>query len=228
MRLRGFRWQGRTAQTALLVHGFEGDSGSLGNYVEPLLEKGFTVVAFDAPAHGVSEGTTINLLEYSQMLARVLQTYPNIEAVIAHSLGSAAASLALEKITMPRSAAQASATPIKLVAIAAAVDPKKFSDSFLATLHISQPVRDRFYQIIHQLGGEPMQWYSMRRSLTHTAARVLLIHDVGDTTCLHADAAHLAASLPDALFVETQGLGHNRIYKDKQVELRVIDFVSNY
>lgn len=36
----------------LLVHGWSSHTGCMAGFVDPLLERGFRVVAFDAPAHG--------------------------------------------------------------------------------------------------------------------------------------------------------------------------------
>ena len=66
--------------------------------MEPLENKGYEVLAFDAPAHGDSEGSTVNAIEYSEMIKKVIELYGPVEAFIAHSFGGIAISLALEQI----------------------------------------------------------------------------------------------------------------------------------
>src|SRR5690349_4154288 len=60
VRVRSYRWG--EGPVALLVHGWGGDAGQMTPFVEPLLEAGFAVVAFDAPGHGRSEGRATSLV----------------------------------------------------------------------------------------------------------------------------------------------------------------------
>src|SRR6185369_13228471 len=48
-------WHWGTGPRVLLVHGWNGHAGRLSSFVQPLVEAGFGVVAFDAPAHGISQ-----------------------------------------------------------------------------------------------------------------------------------------------------------------------------
>jgi hypothetical protein len=49
-------WSWGVGPRILLVHGWGGRGGQLGAFVEPLVSRGFSVTAFDGPAHGASEG----------------------------------------------------------------------------------------------------------------------------------------------------------------------------
>ena len=48
----------------LILHGFESSAFNFDRYIKPMIKLGYEVVAMDAPAHGKSEGKTINLLDY--------------------------------------------------------------------------------------------------------------------------------------------------------------------
>ena len=75
------------------------------HYVQPLLEKGYEVLAFDAPAHGQSGGTTITAMVYRDMIIHIHDHYGPVDSYMAHSMGGLALALAMEKIkhdnTMP-------------------------------------------------------------------------------------------------------------------------------
>ncbi len=47
-------WTWGNGPRVLLVHGWGGRGAQLGAFVEPLVSRGFSVVAFDAPGHGAS------------------------------------------------------------------------------------------------------------------------------------------------------------------------------
>src|SRR5688500_17218492 len=59
--VRGFRWNHPQQKKFLIVHGFESSSKNFDRYIAPMIKKGYEVIAFDAPAHGVSAGKTVNL-----------------------------------------------------------------------------------------------------------------------------------------------------------------------
>jgi len=62
-----YTW-GEGEKTIIMVHGWASRGTRMGNLADPLNERGFQVVTFDAPAHGDSEGRTTNLLEIFSIL----------------------------------------------------------------------------------------------------------------------------------------------------------------
>src|SRR4051812_36387040 len=56
--IQGFGWRPTipNGHKVLICHGFDSMSYKFERYVTPLLEKGFELFAFDAPAHGLSSG----------------------------------------------------------------------------------------------------------------------------------------------------------------------------
>src|SRR5688500_11037320 len=50
--INGFRWNAGGKKKALLLHGFSSSCHNFYPFVQPLIHKGFEVLAFDAPAHG--------------------------------------------------------------------------------------------------------------------------------------------------------------------------------
>ena len=61
----------REAPAVLLAHGWGGNAAQMRGFVFPLLSAGYRVVAFDQPAHGVSEGRLTGLPDFADVLARV-------------------------------------------------------------------------------------------------------------------------------------------------------------
>ena len=52
-------WDWGEGPTVLLVHGWNGAAAQLAGYVQPLVDAGYHVVAFDQPGHGHSSGTHV-------------------------------------------------------------------------------------------------------------------------------------------------------------------------
>src|SRR5882724_223224 len=59
--VNGFRWNRGGHPRLQVVHGFESASQNFGVYIKTFIDKGYEVLAFDAPAHGVSCGKQITL-----------------------------------------------------------------------------------------------------------------------------------------------------------------------
>src|SRR5687768_12096878 len=73
--LTGYRWNADAETKCLILHGFESSVINFDRYVKPLISKGYGVVAFDAPAHGRSTGTTVNVLIYRQFIHTIYKEY---------------------------------------------------------------------------------------------------------------------------------------------------------
>ena len=216
--VKGMRWNPSSAQRALIVHGFESTSRNFDRFIVPLIRKGYEVVAFDAPAHGKSEGKTINLPLYTRMLQKVFVQFGPFNSFIAHSFGGLALSHMLEKTEH---------TPeTKVVLIAPATETTSAIDSFFSFLQLNGDIRKEFDELIIRLGSVPASHYSIRRAIKNIKAKVLWIHDEDDNVTSIADALKVKDDLhPNIHFIITKGLGHRRIYKDNKVLKAVMDFL---
>ncbi|NCT95298.1 MAG: alpha/beta fold hydrolase [Chitinophagaceae bacterium] len=221
LRLRGFRWLPKQAngRKALVAHGFSSRSYKFEKYIQLLLRQGYEVVAFDAPAHGLSEGKTIHAILYKRMLLAVDARWGVFDLMLAHSLGGLATALAITE-TDPQ-------IRRKLVLIAPATETRSAMDGFIQLMHLSRPVSQALEDLIIQLAERPLDYFSVTRSVQQVAHPVLWIHDKGDRICPYADTLPAQAlALPHVQFHITEGLGHNRIYRDAQVVSRVQQFLQ--
>ena len=66
-----WRWGSRDAPAVLLAHGWGGNAAQMRPFAFPLLEAGYRVIAYDQPAHGVSEGRLTGLPDFADVLAEV-------------------------------------------------------------------------------------------------------------------------------------------------------------
>src|SRR5262249_49183980 len=87
-------WRWGSGPSVLLAHGWGGHAGRLGQFVPALTAAGFGVVAFDAPAHGASDGWFASLPDFVETIVRVAGEVDPI-GLIGHSMGAAACALAV-------------------------------------------------------------------------------------------------------------------------------------
>jgi pimeloyl-ACP methyl ester carboxylesterase len=220
--IHGFQWKPEkpNGHKILICHGFDSYSYKFDKYIQPLLHKGFEVLAFDAPAHGLSSGKTINAAEYRDTIVEISNRYGPMDGIMAHSLGGLAVALALEKLPDHNHK--------RLVLIAPATESTRAINAFFSYIPVSAQVRDEFEKLITEMGGYPSSWYSVSRVMEQQTTPTLWIHDEEDRITPYADMQHMVdKNLPHITFTITKGLGHSNLYHDKKINQQIIDFFGS-
>ena len=212
-----WRWGAREAPAVLLAHGWGGHAAQMRPFVFPLLASGFRVIAYDQPAHGVSEGRLTGLPDFADALADVAAHHGDVEAVIAHSLGAAAAALAL---------ANGKVTFKKAVLLSPPADMVGYSRRFARWYWMPEPVRRAMQAAIEERYGVLWESLDVSRLAARLKAPALVIHDRDDRLVPWTQGAQVARHWPGARLLSTDGLGHRRILEDEFVTRAAADFVS--
>lgn len=219
--VRGFEWKNANPQArkVLIVHGFSSYSYKFDSYVLALKKAGFTVLAFDAPGHGLSDGRKINALIYRDTILAIDQAFGPLYAVIAHSLGGLAAALAFEQLP--------DAANRKLVLIAPATETRTAIDQFFRMIPATPKVVSAFEAHIEQLANRPIAYFSVARVIRNLPTSTLWIHDEEDPVCLFNDVKPLLSEQISTLeFFVTKGLGHNKIYREPATKNKIMHFLQ--
>lgn len=216
--VRGWRWNYPSEKKVLILHGFESTVVNFEKYFKHLIAKGYEILAFDAPAHGRSDGKQINAPLYKKFIQETYKRFGPIRSFIAHSFGGLAVCLALEEITHTKDN--------KVVLVAPATETTTSIDGFFKILRLDQATRLEFDKFIFNTGGVPPGWYSIRRAMKNIHAKVLWLQDEDDDITPLSDVLNVKAeNHPNIEFVITKGLGHRRIYRDNKVVKTIIDFL---
>lgn len=220
LRTKGFYWKPErpNGKKILIAHGFSSYSYKFETYITPLLKQGFVVLIFDAPAHGLSDGKMINALIYKRFLLLIEKQFGPIDGFIAHSLGGLAISLLAEEIS--------DASNRKLVLIAPATETRSAVNGFYKMFRIKEPIQAEFEQLIVEMTGNSIDHFSVNRVVQKIDTSTLWIHDKKDTICPYIDTLTIQSIQPPHVrFYITEGLGHNKIYRDKEVISTVMEFL---
>lgn len=209
-------WHWGAGPAVVLAHGWGGVGAQLRSFVPPLLDRGFSVVAFDAPGHGRSGGRQTSMVHFARALRAVADSVGSVHAVIAHSLGGAATALALRDGLRTRRA----------VLLGAPADPEDWTREFARRLRIPAPVMDRMRARVESRLG--VAWSELRilGMAESLETPLLLVHDRDDAEVPWPDGAALAAAWPGARLVTTTGLGHRRILREPSVVAEAVAFVA--
>jgi pimeloyl-ACP methyl ester carboxylesterase len=220
--VHGWRWKPKqpNGRRILIVHGFDSCSYRFDKYITPLNEMGFEVVAFDAPAHGISEGKTMNALGYSNFIIKIEELYGSFYCVMAHSLGGLATALAFQQFNNQEGR--------KLVLIAPNTETSSAVQNFFRFVPISKTLQTAFIKYLEEVGNRPMSAFSVKELVQHIKARVLWIHDEEDVICPYIDTIPVQEMrLPNVEFFITKGLGHSGIYRNENVFDKIMHFLEN-
>jgi pimeloyl-ACP methyl ester carboxylesterase len=217
--IRGYSWNDQSENKVLILHGFESTVVNFSQYVQPLLDKGFAVYAFDAPAHGRSSGKTVNAVIYKDFVKMINDKFGPVRNFITHSFGGLAISLAMEEIPHDET--------FKIVLIAPATETSTAVGQLFSMFHLKESLRPAFENYIQKISGQRSEWFSVKRAAENIKAKVLWIHDAGDDMTPIADIEPVMnKKYPNFEFMITRGLGHRRIYRDKNIVESIVNFIS--
>jgi pimeloyl-ACP methyl ester carboxylesterase len=206
-----YRW-GKAGRRILLVHGWGGKATQFFSFVGPLLDAGFEVIAFDAPAHGASSGSFASGPAFARAARAVAGDA--VHGIIAHSLGAAGSAIAL--------AQGLKANRVVFLAPAALIGA--LLEEFI-----------RFRQIPEPVAAELRQRFAVRYSAEIVSvplmasrfdAPVLIFHDPEDRDLPFSHSESVAAVWPGAELIASSKAGHWRIMRDQAVIERTIRFLS--
>lgn len=214
--LANWCWGPREAPAVVLAHGWGGRATQMRRFVPALIAAGYRVVAYDQPAHGLSEGRLTGLPDFADALAEVARHHGNVRAVIAHSLGGPATAIALARgLALERA-----------VLISPPSDLIGYSRRFARWFAIPERVRRAMQAAIEERFGVRWAELELVRVAPRLRAAALVIHDRGDVMVPWRQGAAVAQHWPGARLLSTRGLGHGRILEDDTVARAAADFIA--
>ena len=213
-------YQWGTGPTVLLVHGWGGKVLQFHHVVPRLVERGYAVFAFDAPAHGRSAGAQSSLIQFASIVGELLgDPELRIQCVVGHSMGAGSVAVAV---------ARAAFHVRRAVLISPICRLRDVVTRFSRRVRLTSEEEAELASALQELFGAEV--WGQRGSLAELAHRIeipmLVVHDRDDPEVPFQHGIELAAALPRSEVVATQGLGHRTILYDAAVVRRVVQFVE--
>lgn len=212
-RVAGWSWG--HGPNVYLLHGWAGVGGQLAAFGPPLLANGFRVVTFDAPGHGASAGRRSSIVHFARALQEVVAKEGRAHAVVAHSLGAAAAIRALTQgLEVERT-----------VFVGPTGGPREWAERFRKQLGVPPPVMSLMRERSERWLGASWEEFDVPKLARSQTGPLLIFHDRHDAEVPWSDGAAIASAWPGARLVTTTGLGHRRILRDERVVSEAVSFV---
>ncbi|MCG8458047.1 MAG: alpha/beta fold hydrolase [Holophagales bacterium] len=226
-RLAAYRWpvDGRPAAgRVMLVHGWESRAARLAAWVEPLLGEGLEVVAFDAPAHGDSEGHRSDPRAFVEAMVALVERAGPVSAIVAHSLGGLSSLLAVggggllghRELEIER-----------LVVLGGAESGSDAMGMFCRVLGLGERFLPLVLGAAAEAAGHPVADFDGNRIFADRPLPTLWLHDPEDSEVPIEAAERVARSCPHVRLERVSGLGHHRIARDPEMIRRGIAFLAS-
>ena len=213
-------WQWGSGPTILLAHGWNGRGIHLHHFIEPLTRRGYSVIAYDAPGHGESQGNTSSYFEFTDTIRTLLNSSNgyNIQGVIAHSLGGSATVNSIAKENKP----------LEVVLIAPALRLAEILYSYFDHIGVPKPIYQNLIREYETQFGYNMHRDNPSNLLKEISSKIFIVHDKNDQTIPYVDSKDIAHRFQNVSLYTTERLGHKQILADSSVVNRIIDYFGKH
>ncbi len=212
-----YKW-GNGPKQLLLLHGWESHSYWWKRMVTRLLkENRYTVFSVDAPGHGLSEGSYVNIPHYSGLIEQFILGKGPMHALLGHSLGAFSSAYTLHRLPN---------LPVdKLVLMASPGEVSQFVQYYKTVLGLSDRTMEAIQKcFIEKLGHSP-DFFSLKAFVSTINQEGLIVHDKDDKEAPYSNAVQANKNWERSRLITTNGLGHN-LKSDELVE-DVVSFLKN-
>lgn len=203
-------WAGRFTQFNALINAFE-------KYQPDFFEE-YTVTAFNALAHRGAEGKTTLMPEIASCVAQVSKHVGGVDLAIAHSLGANATMYAAHSLGAPI---------VRQVLIAPPGRISAMVDIFCSAIGFNKKVHTQIVKNLKAEFGEDFDSFSAPELAPKNDIPTLVLHDTEDRDTPIALGREVGKQMNKGTYIETSGLGHRRILRDKKVLKQICDWAFN-
>ena len=197
--IQTYIWEGNE-NIILLVHGWESNASRWKKLLHHLKKTGSTIIALDAPAHGLSNGVEFNVPKYAEFINLISKKY-NPKTVISHSIGGAASIYSLHKYPNPAIE--------KLVLLGAPSEMKIIVNNYITMLSLNKKITAFLENQSMVKFNMKIDDFSAHLFSENLIQKTFIAHDALDGVVLISESRKIAKSLKNAVFIETKGLGHS-------------------
>ena len=194
-----YTWQGNE-NIILLVHGWESNSSRWERLLPYLKKTSSTIIAIDAPAHGLSNGKEFNVPIYAKAIQNLVKIY-DPKVLIGHSIGGAACIYYQFLNQNPNIE--------KMVLLGSPSDLQNLIQNYCDMLSLNTKLQSKLEIVFSNKFNLDTKDFSAKKFAKTIDTRALIIHDVADKIVAFSEAEKISGSWKNKIFIETKNLGHS-------------------
>lgn len=194
-----YTWKGNE-NVVLLVHGWESNASRWEKLLPYLKKSGSTIIALDAPGHGLSSGKEFNIPQYAVFIDIIVQKFQP-KYLIGHSLGG--------KTCLYYQSTYQNNNFEKMVILGSPSDFKIILNNYINLLSLNSKISKGLENhYLHHFNLQ-LENFSGKSFASKIKTKGFIAHDTEDTIVLFEEGKKIASSWQEAVFIETKGLGHS-------------------
>ncbi len=208
-----YTWKGNQ-NTILLVHGWESNASRWETLLPYLQKLGSTIIAIDAPAHGLSSGKEFNIPKYAAFIHIAVEKFKP-QFLIGHSLGG--------KACLYYQSMYQNSLLEKMVILGSPSDFSIILNNYINLLSLNSRILkslETYYLANFQLS---LEQFSGKVFASKINIKGFIAHDIDDSVVSIDEGKKIAITWKNAVFIETKGLGHSM--HDDTLYKKVVQFL---
>jgi len=209
-----YRWLGKK-DTVLLVHGWESNAYRWKTLIEELKNHHYNIIAFDAPAHGSSEGKTFNAILYSEFIYEVAKKF-NASIIIGHSVGGMSTIFSQHNRELN--------SLKKMVLLGAPSNVADMFSRYVKMMGYNRKIEYALNQYVLNQYNHLPSYYNASEFCRSMKASGLIIHDTEDNIIPFSDALDYEKHYTNSTLISTKGLNHK--LRSKEVNNYILNFIN--
>lgn len=212
-------WKWGNGPIVILAHGWNGQGIQFQPLIEKLIESNYTVITYDAPGHGQSQGKTSNYFQFTDAIRTLWHHIDNqnVVAVIGHSLGACALLNFISKENYHKNA----------IFIAPALKLRELLFQTFEQHNVPKMVYLNLVQNLEAVHGYSIFSDNPAQLIKTVKNKIIIFHDKNDRAVPFSHTNHLAERLDNITVHSSNGLGHRRILNDKSVIHMILESISS-
>jgi len=199
-----------------LIHGWDGHSGNLSRFIEPLLAEGFSIISFDIPGHGASGGRHSSMPLSARALIQLTGIVGVPYAFLTHSFGGAIATLAMD-MGLEVERAVYIAPPLRL---------EDYRNQFCAYMDFDFQTKENMKARMEKRFQFSLERLNTAELGKNFDTKLLVIHDKDDEEVPYIKGETVVEAWKSAELISTEGLGHKMILRSPDVIEKAIGFIK--
>lgn len=209
-------WKWGRGPGILFVHGWNGRGVNFACFFKPFIDAGYSIITYDSPAHGESDGQVTNYFELSDTVRSFFDPSQgfNIQGIIAYSIGASAAINCISKDNLS----------VDAVLIAPALKLKEILFNSFNHHGVPEIVYQSLVAEMERYYGYDVHQDNPDVLVKTILTKMLIVHDKDDRTIPYTDSKILSEKTDNIFLHTTEGLGHKRILRDNAV----VDVITSY